>query len=241
LVDRDSSRKVATECEGCQLIASGVSGGQSPVCVAKLCDLVTRYTIYDKGRTVFNQGQPVTQLYFLYRGLVKLSAVTADGDEVVLDVLRPCCMVGTLPTTDKATYDYTAVTLTETTELCSVNVKDLFKLTSSHPTLAFALAHQLSARLSQAYMMLMDMKLPVGDRLISVLAWLADLTGDKSEVKSAKIPLSCREIAQLAQTTPETLSRLLQPHQKKGIIRVEKGLWVKRKVFEDYVADYRER
>ncbi len=241
MAGENTSTGIARGCEGCQLIESGVVAGEPRACVAELSNLLTRYSIHGKGRSIFNQGQPVTHLYFLCRGLVKLSAVTADGDEVVIDVLAPCSITGTLPAVDKGTYDYTAVTLIETTELCSVNVKDLPKLFSSYPSLAIALVHQLSTRLSQAYRMLVDMKLPVGDRLISILAWLADLTDDKSEMKSAKIPLSCREVAQLAQTTPETLSRLLQPHQKKGIIRVEKGLWVKRKVLEDYVADYRER
>lgn len=224
---------------------SGVLAGQPQARVAKFSDLLTRYSINEKGRTVFNQGQPVTQLYFLCKGLVKLSAVTVEGDEVVLDVLVPCSIIGTLPIIeDRATYDYTAATLTATTELCSIKTRDLLTLISSYPSLAVALAHQLSTRLNQAYMMLVDMKLPVGDRLISILARLADLVEEESGSIPAKIPLSCREIAQLAQTTPETLSRLLQPHQQKGIIRVEKGLWVlKKDRLEEleYFAEDRER
>ena len=219
----------------------GVLAGHPRTCVAELSNLLTRYSISEKGKTIFNQGQPVTHLHFLCTGLVKLSAVTAEGDEIVLDVLTPCSLIGTLPTDDNATYNYTAVTLTAKTELSCLKTKDLLRLISSYPSLLTVFAYQLSTRLNQAYMMLADMKLPVGDRLIAVLARLVDLTDNKSEKTPARIPLSCREVAQLAQITPETLSRLLHPHREKGFIRVKKGLWViKKEVLQEYVADYRE-
>lgn len=56
----------------------------------------------------------------------------------------------------------------------------------------------------------------------SLLARIMILLTGKCEGGLIEIPLSHRELAQFAQTTPETLSRTLRALQNKGIIQVEK-------------------
>ncbi len=227
------------DCKRCRYLESGILAGQSQECISEFSNLLTRYSIEGKGKTVFNQGQPVTHVHFLCKGLVKLSAVTEEGDEVVLDVLAPCSVIGTLPMKGGETHRYTAATVKAMTEVSSLKAEDLLMLISSHPSLGVALAGQLSTRLNQAYRTIVDMKLPVGERLLSVLARLTLLVDRQFQKTPTKIPLSCREVAQLAHTTPETLSRALQS-LKKGNIRVEKGLWVlKKEVLEKYVEENR--
>ena len=48
-----------------------------------------RFTVRGTGRAIFNQGEPADCCYFLCDGLVKLTRVLKEGDEVILDLLFP--------------------------------------------------------------------------------------------------------------------------------------------------------
>lgn len=59
--------------------------------------------------------------------------------------------------------------------------------------------------------------------MLAILARVLFLLTGRCENGLFAIPLSYRELAEFAQTTPETLSRTLRDLQNKGIIKVEKN------------------
>jgi CRP/FNR family transcriptional regulator len=185
--------------------------------------LVTRYSIHGKGKTIVNQGEETSRVYFVCAGLVKVTRFTGYGGEVILDLLGPCSLIGGVnPQKQRNASYWSAETVTEVTEVAYLKADDLFLLFQPYPELGIGLSRYLSARLRAAYGMIADMKLPVEDRLLALLARIMMLLHEKCENGPAALPLTHRELAQFAQMTPETLSRALHALRGKGIINVEK-------------------
>src|SRR3990172_6742252 len=68
-------------CVTCPYRETGCLEQQPDEAVAKFSNLLTRYSINGKGKTIFNQGELATGLYFLCNGMVKLTRVTEQVEE----------------------------------------------------------------------------------------------------------------------------------------------------------------
>lgn len=210
-------------CVTCPYRETGCLEQQPDEAVAKFSNLLTRYSINGKGKTIFNQGELATGLYFLCNGLVKLTRVTEQGEEAILDLLSPCSIIGGGDAnSEKKTRFSSSVTVTELSEVAYLKKADIPFLLQDHPKIGIGLSGHMSKRLRGAYKLVADMKLPVEDRVLALIARIMVLLTGKCENIVIEIPLSHRELAQFAQITPETLSRTLRTLQDKGIIGVEK-------------------
>jgi len=210
-------------CVTCPYRETGCLEQQPDEAVAKFSNLLTRYSINGKGKTIFNQGELATGLYFLCNGMVKLTRVTEQGEEAILDLLSPCSIIGGGDAhSEKKTRFSSSVTVTELSEVAYLKKADIPLLLQDHPKIGIGLSGHMSKRLRGAYKLVADMKLPVEDRVLALIARIAVLLTGKCENIVIEIPLSHRELAQFAQITPETLSRTLRTLQDKGIISVEK-------------------
>ncbi len=210
-------------CVTCPYRETGCLEQQPDEAIAKFSSLLTRYSINGKGKTIFNQGEVATGIYFLCKGMVKLTRVTEQGEEAILDLLSPCSIIGGGDAhNDKKPRFSSSVTVTELSEVAYLKKADVPLLLQDHPKIGMGLSGHMSQRLRGAYKLVADMKLPVEDRVLALIARIVVLLTGKCENIVIEIPLSHRELAQFAQITPETLSRTLRTLQDKGIIGVEK-------------------
>ena len=210
-------------CVTCPYRETGCLEQQPDEAVAKFSHLLTRYSINGKGKTIFNQGELATGLYFLCNGLVKLTRVTEQGEEAILDLLSPCSIIGGLFAYGERRIRFSSsVTVSEVSEVACLKKEDIPILFEAHPGIGIGLSRQMSERLRAAQKLIADMKLPVEDRVLSLIGRLMILLQGKCENIVMEIPFSHRELAQFAQITPETLSRALHVLQDKGILNVEK-------------------
>ena len=210
-------------CVTCPYRETGCLEQHPDEAVAKFSHLLTRYSINGKGKTIFNQGELATGFYFLCNGLVKLTRVTEQGEEAILDLLSPCSIIGGGDAhSEKKTRFSSSVTVTELSEVAYLKKEDIPLLFEAYPGIGIGLSRHMSERLRGAYKLIADMKLPVEDRVLALIARLMILLTGKCDKGIIAIPFSHRELAQFAQVTPETLSRTLHTLQDKGIIGVEK-------------------
>lgn len=229
---------MALSCVSCPYRETGCLQQQPDEAVAKFSTFFIRYTITGKGKTIFNQGELVTGQYFLCRGLVKLTRMTEHGEEAIVDILVPCSIVGAATVLREGNVKVTsAVTVEEVTEVALLKKEDFPVACEAYPKLAMSFCLHISGKLREAYRLIADMKLPVEERVLAILARIAVLLTGKCEKGLVEIPFSYRDFAQVAQVTPETLSRTLRALQEKGVISVEKkGLRVlKEEVLKKYV------
>ena len=210
-------------CVTCPHRETGCLQQQPDETVAKFSNLLTRYPISGKGKTIFNQGELTTGQYFLCQGLVKLTRVMEHGEEAIVDMLVPCSIIGGANVLNEGHVKATsAVAIEELTEIAFLKKEDLPRIFRAHPELGIVFSRHMSTRLREAYKLIADMRMTVEERLLALLARIMILLTGKCENGLIEIPFSHRELAQFAQVTPETLSRALHVLQGKGIISVEK-------------------
>jgi CRP/FNR family transcriptional regulator, cyclic AMP receptor protein len=63
------------------------------------------------GQTIFSQGDECSRLYYINRGLVRVSTISAEGKSAVINILGPGDLVGIESLTGERTHQTTAVAM----------------------------------------------------------------------------------------------------------------------------------
>src|SRR3989338_4147213 len=149
-------------CVTCPYRETGCLEQQPDEAVAKFSNLLTRYSINGKGKTIFNQGELATGLYFLCNGLVKLTRVTEQGEEAILDLLSPCSIIGGGDAnSEKKTRFSSSVTVSEVSEVACLKKEDIPLLFEAYPGIGIGLSLYMSERLRAAQKLIADMRLQI--------------------------------------------------------------------------------
>jgi CRP/FNR family transcriptional regulator len=211
------------DCKTCPFREEGFLRKQPDEAVDYFSNLLNRLRVYGQGKSLVHQDEATDRLTFVCNGLVKMSRVIDDGEEVILGFVRPCSVIGGINARSRSNVSYWAAeALTEVTDVAHITSENLLRVFRAHPDLGFGFFRHMSGRLRLAYRRIGSMRLPVEEKLLAVLAHLMFLFYGVCENRIIEIPFSRRLLARFAEMTPETLSRTLRALQKKGIINVEK-------------------
>lgn len=182
-----------------------------------LCDLVA----YEKGATIFDEGDPAEEIHFLFLGRVKIVKSAGDRD-LILEILGPGEPVGAVAVFERRPFPAAAVTL-EPSGVITIPSREFFSLIEKRPEITRRLLAGLTLRLMSLNRRLADMTGSVEHRIGRLLATLAERLGQKSD-RGVFIPLalSRQDIADLVGTTVETAIRVMSRWQKEGLVETEK-------------------
>jgi CRP-like cAMP-binding protein len=177
----------------------------------------------EKGEILFREGDPVREFGVLARGRVKLSRVAAGGSAAIVRLISPaeaCDWPGML--TDEL-HSSTAVAAQRSRVLVWEQLR-LIELFDRHPVLyrnALRILARRQRELSESYRELSALRVP--QRLARAVLRLASPSGRWLEKGGlSEIPLSRKDLAQLAGTTLFTVSRLLSEWEGDGIIETRR-------------------
>jgi CRP-like cAMP-binding protein len=177
---------------------------------------VLRPRHYRKGETVFVAGDPGTSLCVIDCGRVKLSLSSADGREVILDLLGPSDVFGELALLDGEPRSADAVAL-EPTTLLLLHRDAFLRFLHERPEVAITLLGVLSRRLRRDAQLIQDAAfLDVPSRLARTILRLA--VADESGIRRTA-RLTQTDLAAAAGTTRETLNKWLGFFADQGLIR----------------------
>lgn len=186
--------------------------------VAPLC----RLRGYDKGETIFLEGDSADRIHFVVLGRVKI-VKAAGGRDVILEILGPGEPVGAVAVFERRPFPAGAVTL-EPSSILSIPEREFFALLENRPQMMRHLLAGLTYRLMMVNKRLADMTGSAEYRAARLFLTLADRVGETKE-RGVFIPLalSRQEIADLIGTTLETAIRLMSRWQKEGLVLTEKS------------------
>jgi len=171
---------------------------------------------YRKGEMIFMAGDPGTSLYIIEHGRVKLSLNSAEGREVILDLLTSGDVFGELALLDGKPRSADAVTL-EASRLLLLARDEFVRFLEERPRTALALLCTLSLRLRRDAALVQDAAfLDVPARLARVLLRVAEPDADGS---LRTPPLTQTVLAGLAGTTRESLNQWLRFFERGGLIK----------------------
>jgi CRP/FNR family transcriptional regulator, dissimilatory nitrate respiration regulator len=170
---------------------------------------------YDKGRTIFLDGDPCDGFYIIAAGSVKVYKLSFDGKEHILHIYGPGNPFGEVPVFAGKKFPANAQTLAKS-HLLFFPRTAFIDLISQNPSLALNMLAVLSMRLRQFTVQIENLSLKeVPGRLASYLLYLAK---EQGRVDTVALTISKGQLASLLGTIPETLSRILAKMNKQGLI-----------------------
>lgn len=187
----------------------------------KIANLGTRKT-FSKGNVILMEDEIGSALFIIINGKVKVSRLDETGKEVILSILGPGEVFGEMSLLDGMKRSATVSALTDT-EVLIIYRDDFLNLLSKYPQIAISLLRELAQRLRKADMQIKSLSLKDAEgRIGCVLIMLADDLGKmyKGKVIVEEIPTQ-QDLANMAGTSRETVSRILSKFEKQGLIKVE--------------------
>lgn len=186
--------------------------------LAPLC----RMRGFDKGETIFAEGEAADRIHFVYLGRVKI-VKSARGRDVILELLGPGDPLGTVAVFEQRPFPASAVTL-EPSSILSIPERDFFALLERRPEMMRPILAALTYRLMMVNKRMADMTGSAEQRAARLFLTLADRVGlPKDEGVNIPLTLARQEIADLIGTTLETAIRLMSRWQKDELVLTDKS------------------
>ena len=185
---------------------------------------LTHVTSINAREELFHQGDPGSQLYVVVRGRLKVLATSAQGDEIVFNILGPGEVIGELAVLNQAERTATVKAI-DVSELISLHQRDLFKFLRNHPHAGIKLAGILAARVTSLSDLLADMQfLNLPFRLAKKMIALAHNYGHEQEDGlRIKLRISQEEWGDLVGATRESINKQFRTWTKEGLIHTDRG------------------
>ena len=204
-------------------ILSGIKGDDRTA-LAAACEM----SAYEKGATIFREGDPAERIHFLFLGRVKIVKAGPDRD-LILEILGPGEPVGAVAAFERRPFPATAIAL-EPSGLVSIPESRFFRLLETRPEITRRLLTGLTTRLMAVNRRMADMTGSVEYRCARLFETLGARMGQvRDDGTFIPLPLARQEIADLAGTTIETAIRVMSRWQREGIVETDKkGFLIRR-------------
>ncbi len=173
---------------------------------------------------LFRKGDPGNQLFGILAGSLKVTAVGADGKDVVFGLMGPGEVLGEMALLDGEPRSATVVA-TEATSLVTLHRRDFFPFLERHPRAAIALAKELAARVRRLSERAEDRQtLPLPARIAKRLVALASEHGKRATPAGpVEIRMPQQDLADLVGTTRESVNKQLRSWEEAGFVRLGRG------------------
>jgi CRP/FNR family transcriptional regulator/CRP/FNR family cyclic AMP-dependent transcriptional regulator len=198
----------------------------SPVELEKLEAITARRT-FRSGSAVFFQDDPSDSFYVLLKGSAKVFQTSEDGQDRILNTLRPGESVGELAMIEGLPRQLSVQAL-EDTEMLVVERRDFMEYARQHPDVLWKLLQALSERVRQLMDSVLDMSFrDVPYRVLHVFQQLTQRHGvAEGDGWRVRLGLSTRELASMVGAGEESVARLLDRFQSEGLLRREGQDWI---------------
>ncbi len=169
---------------------------------------------FPKNKTIVEEGMPGDYMYIVCDGRVKVTKLSGDGREKILEMLGSGSFFGELSLLDGAPRSASVKALTET-RMLALSRSDFLAQLRRSPDLAMALIQELTARLRQMDDQASSLSFQrVQERTQGLLVRLA--TDPGSEGHRATPALTHQQIADMIGTSRETVTRVIKALKLEG-------------------------
>jgi len=174
---------------------------------------------YKKKETIFSEGEPPDWFYIVSSGKVKITKISHEGKEIILEVISPSDIFGGVAVLKNFPYPANAVAM-EDTEVIKISRKNLMRLVDRFPNLMYCIALQLGDRMKSSYDSLKNIALErVEARIAALLLKLAGKIGvETKDGLLIDMRLTKQDVADMVGTTVETSIRTFSKFKKEGLV-----------------------
>lgn len=179
---------------------------------------------FRKKEEVFSEGDPPEWFYIVVKGKVKITKLSHEGKEIILEIISPEDIFGGVAVLKNFPYPANAVAM-EDSEVIKISRKNLMRLVDRFPNLMYCIALQLGDRMKSSYDSLKNIALErVEARIAALLLKLANKVGEETP-KGLLIDmrLTKQDVADMVGTTVETSIRTFSKFKKQGLLSDSDG------------------
>jgi CRP-like cAMP-binding protein len=179
-------------------------------------------TDYPAGAVIFKEGDAVRGVYEIFSGKIKMVSSYGTKKERIVSLASSEQMLGYEGLGGDMFYPITAITLEET-QVTLIPMDIFNKAIKANPDLAFYLVHFFADKLKEAGRMIRhDSMLMVKEKVAFALLTIINAFGfDEQDQQLLSYTPSRKDIASLADTSYETVIRVLGKLEKAAIIELK--------------------
>ena len=185
--------------------------------VAQMCQLLR----FRRAEKIFTESQPGASLYVLMSGRVKIFGSSPQGRSKTFAYLEPGDFFGEMSLIDESVRSASASAL-EDSLLIMLKAEDYRKLMLSRPQIALMVLKTMAARLRRANREIEALSFNnVLGRIAQILLDLSERYGKKvDDGVRIEMTLSHKELAEMAGTAREVISRVISRFRKIGCVNI---------------------
>ena len=180
---------------------------------------------FKKKQEIFSEGDTSEWFYILISGKVKITKLSHDGREIILEIISPPEFFGGFAVLKGFPYPANAFAM-ENSSVLKISRHNLLKIIYRFPGVMYDITADLGSRIRDFHDTMKSIALErVESRIASLLLKLADKAGIKSDGTSVIIDmrLTKQDISEMVGTTVETTIRVMSKLKKSGVIADKTG------------------
>ncbi len=177
---------------------------------------------FPKGKMIVIEEDQADTLYIIEKGSVKITRLNEDGREVILAILGSAEFFGEMALLDGQGRSANVMAL-EDAVLYTLNRRDFLDVLNRFPSISIQLLREMAIRLRKSDQQIKSLSLSDAEHRIGIaLHRIADDMGffKMGQVVVPQLPFQ-QDIANLAGTSRETVSRMLKNLESKGLLERE--------------------
>ena len=176
---------------------------------------------FRKKEVIFSEGDPSDWLYVVIKGKVKITKLSQNGREIILEIISPMDFFGGVAVMRGFPYPANAVAMDDA-ELLKISRSNLMRILDRFPNLMYCMAMNIGDRIKGSHEALKNIAVEkVESRIASMLIKLADKAGSEplgDGSVTIDMKLTKQDIAEMVGTTVETSIRTMSKFKKLGIV-----------------------
>jgi len=184
---------------------------------------IMRESVKKKGN-IFSEGDQPEWFYIVESGKVKITKMSSDGKEIILEVISPGEIFGGVAVMKGFPYPANAIAM-ESSKIIKISRRNLMRLVDRFPNLMYFIAMNLGDRMKSSHDSLKNIALErVEARIAALLLKLADKVGVKvKEGILIDMRLTKQDVADMVGTTVETSIRTFSKFKKEKLLSESEG------------------
>ncbi len=231
--------KEQIKCKYCEFENCIVKQGCAGEWLEKISDNKNRL-LYKKGNYIFREGEPIYGVYFIKSGGIKVITTSLHGREQIVRLAKEGQILGHRGT-GRTYYYFNAVALKDS-EVCFVENDMFYEACKNSPDFAYSMLFFYASELRRAEMRVkFQAQMNIREKVAMAFIYCYELFGIDKETKLLNISLTRNDIADIAGTTAEQVTRQLRDFENEKLIKKNKRdiIFLNIKGIAEIVRDYK--
>ena len=191
------------------------------LCPPKIKGYVDKHFInHKKNDIIYNQATPISKVYLVSKGKVKVVYYTEDGNEIIKAILTKGELFGEKALLGDHVQNEQAIALTDNTQLCPLSLDKMYELMRDNGRFSLEISKIISFRLKKTERRLE--RLLFKDAKTRLLEFIQDLVEEQAASAKDAVEINHfytqNDIANLIGTSRETVTKLLNQFKQEGIL-----------------------